>query len=273
VVVADPNYVPMYGERRRRVKTDRRDVAALSEANRRGWYRPAHRTSPAQRQVRAELQVRQVLVRMRTQTINVVRSLLRRTGLRLRSGAAESVAARVRELVVPPELRETIAPLLAVLDGLTPRIAAADRQAKRRARADRTTRRLMTVPGVGPITALHYRATIDRVDRFAEAGAVTSYLGLVPREYSSGERHQRGRITKAGSRDTRAMLVQASWAVWRMRRGPGAALSAWAHQLAARRGRKIAIVALARRLARILFAVWRDEQDFTARVRVTQTAA
>ena len=131
----------------------------------------------------------------------------------------------------------------------------------------------MTVPGVGPITALHYRATLDQVERFPDAGTVTSYLGLVPRERSSGERQHRGRITKAGSRDTRAMLVQASWAVWRMRRGPGTALSVWAHQLAARRGRKIAVVALARRLARILYAVWRSDADFVARVRVTPTAA
>jgi transposase len=265
VVVADPNYVPMYGERRRRVKTDRRDVAALCEANRRGWYRAAHRTSAAQRQVRSELQVRQVLVQMRTQTINVLRSLVRRTGLRLRSGAAESVAARVHELALPVELRATIAPLLAVLDDLAPRICAATRQATQRARADRTTRQLMTAPGIGPITALHYRATLDRVERFPDAGAVTSYLGLVPREYSSGDRQRRGRITKAGASDTRAMLVQASWVVWRMRRGPGAELSAWAHRLAARRGRKIAIVALARRLARILYAMWRDDQGFVAR--------
>ena len=265
VVVADPNYLPMYGERQRRVKTDRRDVAALAEANRRGWYRAAHRTSAAQRQVRSELQVRQVLVQMRTQTINVLRSLVRRTGLRLRSGAAESVTARVRELAMPAELRVLIDPLLAVLEALAPRISAATRHAQARARADRTTRQLMTAPGIGPITALHYRATLDRVERFPDAGAVTSYLGLVPRESSSGERQRRGGITKAGARDTRAILVQASWVVWRLRRGPGADLSAWAHRLAARRGRKIAIVALARRLARILYAMWRDDQEFVAR--------
>jgi transposase len=272
-VVADPNYLPMYGERSRRVKTDRRDVAALCEANRRGLFRAVHRTSAAQRQVRAELQVRQVLVRMRTQTINVVRTLIRRTGARLGAGAAETVAARVRQLPLPAELADTVAPLLAVLDELAPRIAAADRHAGTRAQADPTVRRLMTVPGVGPMTALHYRATVDRVERFPDAATVTSYLGLVPRERSSGERQQRGRITKAGARDTRAMLVQASWTVWRLRRGPGAELSAWAHRLAARRGKKIAVVALARRLARILYAVWRDEGEFVARVPPRHRAA
>jgi transposase len=120
----------------------------------------------------------------------------------------------------------------------------------------------MTAPGVGPITALNYRAALDQVDRFADAGAVASYLGLVPREHSSGDSQRKGRITKAGPREPRAMLVQASWAIWRIRRGPGVELAAWAHRLAARRGRRVAIVALARRLARILFAIWRDDQPY-----------
>src|SRR5690606_13328241 len=116
-------------------------------------------------------------------------------------------------------------------------------------------------PGVGVITALTYRAVVDDVARFADARGVAAYLGLVPREDSSGTRQRKGTITKAGPPGLRTLLVQASWVVWRQRRG-GGALHAWVHQLAARRGRRIAVVALARRLGRILFAMWRDATDF-----------
>lgn len=265
VIVADPNFAPMYGARARRVKTDRRDVVALAEANRRGWYRAAHRASADQRHVRQALLARTALLRMRTQAINVVRALIRSTGHRVPTGASETFVRRVRALALPPELTATLTPLLGVLENLAPLIATADATAVQQATADPITRLLMTAPGIGPVTALHYRATIDEVGRFADAGRVTAYLGLVPREHSSGEHRQRSGITKAGPRDTRAMLVQASWTVWRMRRGPAAALAAWAHRLAARRGRKIAVVALARRLARLLYAMWRDQQPFVAR--------
>jgi transposase len=273
VVVADPNYAPMYGDRRRRIKTDRRDVVALAEANRRGLFRPAHRVSPAQRQVRRALLVRTALIRVRTQLINVTRAQVRGVGARIARGEAETFGRRVRRIPLPDDLTATVAPLLAQLDALAPMITAADRTAAAQAQADPITVRLMTAPGVGPVTALHVRATLDRVDRFPDAAAVSAYLGLVPREHSSGERRQRGRITKAGARDTRAMLVQAAWCIWRMKDGPGAPLSAWAHRLAARRGRAVAIVALARRLARVLFAMWRDGRHFEPAGRAARVAA
>lgn len=267
VVVADPSYAAMYGARQRRIKTDRRDVAALAEANRRGWYRPAHRVSRAQQTVREALTIRRTLINQRTQLIAVVRTLVRRQGSRVPTGQAETFVARLRQAPLPVDLQTALAPLLIALEGLAPLIAAADQAATVRARADAVVRRLMTAPGVGPITALNFRAALDQVDRFADAGAVTSYLGLVPREHSSGDHQRKGRITKAGPREPRAMLVQASWTIWRMRRGPGLGLALWAQRVAARRGRRVAIVALARRLARILFAIWRDDQPYRESVR------
>lgn len=273
VVVADPSFAPLYGARHRRIKTDGRDVAALAEANRRGWYRPAHRVSRAQQAVREALTIRRTLVNQRTQLIAVVRTLVRRQGCRVPSGQAETFVGRVRRLALPADLQTQVAPLLIALEGLAPLIATADQTATEQARADAVVRRLMTAPGVGPITALNYRAALDQVDRFADASAVVSYLGLVPREHSSGDHQRQGRITKAGPREPRAMLVQASWTIWRIRRGPGADLAAWAHRLAARRGRRVAIVALARRLARILFAIWRDDQPYRESNRHLASAA
>lgn len=261
VIVADPNYAPMYGQRTRRIKTDRRDVIALAEANRLGIYRLAHRVSPAQRTVRRQLQVRDQLIRMRTQVINLMRGQLRSEGLRVRGGRAESFVARYQALDVPATLQAVLEPLVQALTALEPLIAAADAWAQQTARADATARRLMTAPGVGPITALSFESTLDTVTRFAGPGAVSAYLGVVPHEDSSGDRQRRGRITKAGPPRIRGVLVQASWAVWRSPRS-SATLHAWVHRLADRRGKRIAIVALARRLARILFAMWRDERDF-----------
>jgi len=261
VVVADPNYALMYGQRHRRIKTDRRDAIALGEANRLGIYRTAHRVSSAQRMVRRQLQVRDQLIRMRTQIINLLRGQLRSEGLRIRSGRAESFVARYRAVAASAALRAVLEPVVEALSALAPLIATADAWAHDTAHGDAVARRLMTAPGVGPITALTFQAALDTVARFGGPGAVTAYLGLVPQEATSAERQRRGPITKAGPGRLRAVLVQASWATWRSPRS-SATLHAWVHRLADRRGKRIAIVALARRLARILFAMWRDRRDF-----------
>jgi transposase len=258
VIVADPNYAPMYGTRQRRIKTDRRDVAALAEACRLGLYRRAHRVSQAQRTLRQQLGVRRQLVQMRTELIAQLRALLRQDGFRLPSGSSEAVLARVGRLTLSPTLQAVLTPLLEALSALTPTIAATTRTLTAQADADPVTVRLQSVPGVGPIVALTYRATIDDVARFAGAGQVSSALGLVPREDSSGERRRRGHITKVGPRETRTMLIQAAWTYWRSRSVRYAPLRAWVDALAARRGARIAVVALARRLSRILYALWRD---------------
>ena len=124
---------------------------------------------------------------------------------------------------------------------------------------------MTTAPGVGPLIATAFVATLDEAGRFGGAHQVESYLGLVPSEHSSADRHRRGHITKAGNPRMRWLLVQAAWAALRSRRAEGAGLRAWAEHLAKRRGRRIATVALARRLAGILFAMWRDQTPFEAR--------
>ena len=262
VVVADPNYAPMYGELRRKVKTDRRDVAALCEANRHGWYRAVHRASAAQRGVRQVLRSRRQLVAMRAGTISVVRALLRQGGYRLGSGRAESTATRVAQLPVPAALAQTLAPLCRVLGTLSDEIATIDARLQDVAQADPLVQRLQTVPGVGRVVALTFRAQVDDITRFRSASQVSAALGLVPREDSSAERRRRGHITKAGPRELRSLLVQAAWACWRS--SHSASLRAWVDRLASRRGKRIAVVALARRLSRILYALWRDVTTFHA---------
>jgi transposase len=262
VIVADPNYAPMYGELRRKVKTDRRDVAALGEANRRGWYRSTHRVSATQRALRQVLRSRRLLVQARSGHISLVRTLLRQAGYRLPSCGAEAVPRKLATLALPPLLAATLAPLRRMVDALSDEIAVYDAQVRAHVATDPIVPLLQTVPGVGPVVAATFRSFVDDVARFASASQVSAAIGLVPREDSSADRRHRGHITKAGPREMRSLLVQAAWVCWRSTQS--GTLRAWVDRLAARRGKRVAVVALARRLSRILFAVWRDGVAFKA---------
>ena len=273
VIVADPNYAPMYGSRARKVKTDQRDVAALALACRRGIYRAAHRASAAARTLRQTMRVRQQLVQVRSGLISLLRAVLRQEGVRVPSGSAERVLQRLAQLTVPAGVATVLAPLRDVLAQLTTTLTTADAAVETRATHDPETQRLMTAPGVGPVVALTFQAVMDAPARFGgDAARASAFVGLVPSEDSSAERQHKGHITKWGPSDLRALLVQASWVIWRGRSAAGADLRAWAQTLAARRGRRIAIVALARRLTRILYAMWRDRTEFMPRRRAVTAA-
>ena len=262
VIVADPNYAAMYGERNRRVKTDGRDADALLEANRLGVYHRAHRRSPEQRNVIGVLGTRDSLVRSRTRVINLTRALLRREGYRVRSGAANSFWLRVAELDPPSELRDLVRPLLEMMEPLNDQLTTLDRQLSDLSSQDLRIRLLQTAPMIGPVTSAAFVALIDDVTRFPTAHRVESYLGLVPSEWSSSERRLRMGITKRGDSRVRWLLVEACWSILRSRRLDCRELRRWAEGIATRRGRKIAVVALARRLAGILYAMLRDNKPY-----------
>jgi len=179
--------------------------------------------------------------------------------------AASWDTSKLTGVALPPALTTILTPLRAQLQALQTELAQLETTLTAQARADGRVRRLMTVPGVGPLVALHYVAVLDTPARFGGSAArASAFVGLVPSEDSSAERRLKGHITKAGPRDLRALLVQASWVIWRSRTEDARAWREWAHALAARRGRRIAVVALARRLSRVLYALWRDGTDFRA---------
>jgi transposase len=212
--------------------------------------------------VRGRLLVRDAVVRTRTRYISLIRALLRQHGYRVPSGSAESFVHRVQGLPLPGRLLSVVAPLLALMRPLNQQLAYCDERIEHLAVQDPRVPRLRSVPCVGPVTAAAFLATIDDVGRFHHAHQLEAYLGLVPREYSSGETQRRGPITKAGHSRTRWLLIQA--AVSMLRRHPPQAedLRTWALRLAARRGKHVAVVALARRLAGILYALLRDGSAF-----------
>lgn len=264
VVVADPNYAPMYATRSRRVKTDKRDARTLAEARRLGAYRPAHRLSDARRHVRADLAVRDALVRTRTRYIALAKALVRRDGLRVPASESHLVARRIAALPLSPMLDAELRPLVVLLLPLNEQIAEADERIAALAATDPIVPLLATAPGIGPVTAAALVATIDDISRFDSAHQLEAYLGVVPGERSSGEKRRVGHITKAGNARVRWLLVEAAWRILRSKTDETAVLRAWALRIATRRGKRIAVVALARRLAGIVYAMWRDHAMFDA---------
>jgi transposase len=262
VIVADPSFAAMYATRSKRVKTDKRDARTLCEALQLGAYREIHRASDAQREVRAHLAVRDTLVRTRTRYVAIIKAFVRREGLRIPSGDAEHTVAKLQALPLPSHVLEELAPLMALWAPLNAEIAATDARLLALAKNPIVTR-LQTMPSIGPVTALAFVASLDDVSRFHSAHQVQGYLGLVPSEYSSGDRRLRGRITKRGDARMRWLLVEAAWRILRSPNPALAGLKAWAQQIAERRGKRIATVALARRVAGILYAMWRDDTDYT----------
>lgn len=261
--------VPALGVGLRQTKTDRRDAQILSEVSTRIDLPSVHIPSEESRRRRAMCTMRDALVSSRTQLINSIRGWMRTVALRVRASRSKLIAAL--RLEHDATLPSYVKRQMEVIDELDAQILAADKELQAVAKADETCRRLMTVPGIGPVTAVQYVATLDTVERFSGAHRVQSYLGLTPGERSSSDRQQRTGITKAGNPAMRRLLVQAAWAARRSRRA--GALLQWTLEIEKRRGKFVATVALARKLAGIAFAIWRDGSTYretsTERAAVT----
>ena len=175
------------------------------------------------------------------------------------SSASAWVPTRIAELDLSPTLTTELAPLFAVFAPLNAQIAVADARIATFVDEDPIAARLTTAPGVGPVTASAFVATIDDITRFRTAHELESDLGVIPSERSSGEQRQLGHITKAGNGRMRWLLVEAAWTILRSKSAETGALRARTVQIAQRRGKRIAVVALARRLAGSLYAMWRDD--------------
>jgi transposase len=258
VRVVPATLVRTLGVGARGIKTDRRDARVLSDVSCRIDLPSVHIPTLASRELKSVCGAREELVEVRTKLVNNVRGWLRTQLWRIRTGATVSFHLRVREhaAALSTPLPEHIERNLQVVELVSEQIRAADTQVRQVAKTDATCRALMTVPGVGPVTAVRFRAAIDDVSRFSSSHGLQSYLGLTPGECSSSERQRRTGITKAGPSAPRRMLIQAAWAAFR--KHPNEPMVRWAMKIAERRGKFIAIVALARKLAGILFAIWRD---------------
>lgn len=174
-------------------KTDRNDARGIAQIMRTGWYRAVHVKSPSCRSWRALLTARRLVLNKRRDVENELRALLREAGLKVGKVSRKDFAPRVRELVADePLLMALVEPLLSILAVMTEELAKLTKRVMDETRDEPTCRRLMTVPGVGSVTALAFRATIDRPGRFRRSRDVGAHLGLTPRRYQSGETDVQG---------------------------------------------------------------------------------
>lgn len=265
VRVVPATLVKTLGVGARGVKTDQRDARILSEVSCRIDLPSVHVPSELSRKLKSVCGNREELIECRTKLINNVRGWLRTQLWRVRTGATYSFPLRVREHagLTSQTLPDHIEQTLPLIESLTTRIRAMDRALEQLAKEHPVCQLLMTVPGVGPVTSLRFVAALDDVTRFPNAHAVQSYIGLTPGEHSSSERQARTGITKAGPRELRRTLVQAAWCALRSKSNDP--LLVWTRELAIRKHRFIAVVALARKLTGIMFAIWRDGTAYRPR--------
>ncbi len=253
-----------------RNKTDRTDAKGLLEAFRNADLRPVPVKSETQQALAALHRLRSTWVAARTARLNSLRGILREFGVAIPLGARH-VVPHVRALLedvdagVPGLLRDPLGEALREIGELETRIHAVENQLATVAEPAMVIRRLRTVPGVGVLTATALVAVVGDVQRFPSARHFASYLGLTPREHSSGQRRHLGAISKHGDTYLRMLFIHGARAVLHHAKSKLVPdrLRAWALRVERLRGRNKAAVALANKLARIVWAVWRSGTDFT----------
>ncbi len=232
-------------------KTDANDAHLLADMARTGFYRPVSVNSESSHKRRILIKARAHLVGQKRATENAIRGFLGSLGLRFARGSGK-LAERVHlALKERPDLKPMIDPLLAIAAALKIQIKRLDAEVSRAARDTAAARLLMTVPGVGPVTALAFAATIDDAGRFAKSRTVGAYLGLTSRRYQSGEMDYSGRISKYGDGLLRHLLYEAANSLLTVVR-KAHPIKDWARRIKKRSSHKKACVALARKLAVIM---------------------
>jgi transposase len=254
VVVCAPRRVRLIAEST--MKTDEIDAEVLARLVRvdEGFLgRVTHRSESAQLQ-RALMTARTALVHARSKWVHSVRGILRGFGYRVPTGTTSRFHERCAQVEMPDELRSVVQPLLTQIEQISAEIQALDERLESTAASHPIVQHLNTVPGVGTIVALYFIFSIDDPDRFQRSRDVAAFFGLRPIFRGSGDVSHYGRITKEGDPEMRRLLIQAAHGMINSRKP--CALQQWALALAARRGKKKALVALARKLAVLLHHLW-----------------
>ena len=243
-------------------KTDRNDARGIAQMMRVGLYRPVHVKTHRSQKLRMLLTHRKLLQSKAIAIENDLRGTLRNFGLKVGMVGKVKFEAHIKELVENlPDLALLVEPLLIVRRVLREQFVIQHRRLLTMVRDDEVCRRLMTVPGVGPVVSLTYRATVDLPARFRKSKAVGAVFGLTCSKYQSSESERSGRYSRCGDEMMRVMLYEAAQSML-LHSKKWSWLKAWAMQIARRRGMKKAIVALARRLAVIMHRIWVDGTEF-----------
>src|ERR1700741_3742924 len=243
-------------------KTDRNDARGMAQMMRVGLYRPVHVKTLRSQKLRMLPTHRKLLPSKAIAIDNDLRGTLRNFGVKVGIVGSARFEARVKELIENlPDLAVLVEPLLVVRRVLREQLGILHRRLLAVVRDDDVCRRLMTVPGVGPVVALTYRATVDVPARFRKSKSVGAVFGLTCAKYQSGESERTGAISRCGDEMMRTMLYEAAQSML-FHSTKWSWLKAWAMKIARHRGMKKAIVALARRLAVIMHRIWVDGTEF-----------
>ena len=243
-------------------KSDRNDAVGIARIMQCGWYKEVRVKDLDSHAVKALLVSRALLVKIKRDLENQIRGLLKNLGLVIGPAKLNVFASRAAELTENrPELAGAVTPLLIARVAIEQQIADLDSKVMKLARSNAQVRQFMTTPGIGPVTALCFLATIDDPTRFKRSRSVGAYVGLTTRRYASGEIDWTGRISKCGDKMLRGYLYEAA-NVLLTRVAKWSALKAWGIRLAKRSGLRKAKVAVARKLAVILHRMWVDGTDF-----------
>jgi len=243
-------------------KTDRNDARGIAQMMRAGLYRPVHVKTLRSQKLRMLLTHRKLLQSKAIAIDNDLRGTLRNFGLQVGMVGTVKFEARIKELLENlPDLAILVEPLLMVRRVLREQIGILHRRLLAIVRGDEVCRRLMTVPGVGPVVALTYRATVDVPARFRNSKAVGAVFGLTPSKHQSGEINRMGSISKCGDAMMRTVLFEAAQSML-TRTIKWSWLKAWGTKIARHRGMRRAIVAVARRMAVVMHRIWVDGTEF-----------
>ena len=243
-------------------KSDRNDAAGIARIMQTGWFKEVRVKDLDSHSVRALLASRALLVKIKRDLENQVRGLLKNFGHVIGRAKFNVFAVRAEELIEGrPELIAAVRPLLEARHAIEQQVDGLDHKVQKLARHDAQVRNFMTAPGVGPITALCFKATIDDPARFKRSRSVGAYVGLTSRRHASGELDWSGRISKCGDAMLRMYLFEAA-GVLLTRVLKWSALKAWGTRLIKRNGLRKAKVAVARKLAVILHRMWIDGTEF-----------
>jgi transposase len=258
-----PAYVKPYVKRQ---KNDAADAAAICEAVTRPSMRFVKVRSVANQAVLMQHKARETLVGQRTQLLNALRGHLGEIGIIAAQGTghgrALAVLVRDGHADIPADVRASLLPLVVQLDHLDNAIGEADAAIARIAKVDPVARRLMSIPGIGPLTASALVSVIGNPDAFAGSREFAAFLGLVPRQYSSGGKPRLGRISKMGNQYLRKLLVVGAHAVLHHHARHSDPLRRWTQKLLATKPFKLVAVALANKLARMAFAIMKSDQRY-----------
>jgi transposase len=243
-------------------KTDKNDARGIAQLMRTGWFRAVHVKSGEAQTLRVLLTGRKAMLGKVLDMENMIRGLIRPFGLKVGQVSTGKFEARVRELVAGlAAMEQIVEPLLAARAAMRLQFSKLHRMALAAARRDEAARRMMSVPGVGAIVALTFRATVDDPARFRKSVTVGAHFGLTPRRYQSGETDWSGRISKCGDDMTRSMLYEAAIAIL-TRISKSFKLRLWGLKLMKKKGLKKAATAVARALAVLLHKIWVDGSTF-----------